>query len=60
MAAVVDVGMGQQNGVNLPRPHRKGLVFIDVLPLLHAAVNQEMQPTSLQQGAAAGHLMVCT
>ena len=60
VAAVVNMGVGQQNTVDFARSHRQGLVFVDILSLLHAAVNQEMQPTCLKQGAAARYFVVCT
>ena len=58
MAAVVDVGVGQKHPVHLPRADGQGLVFIDILALLHPAVDEEVQPARLQQGTAAGHLVV--
>ena len=59
MAAVVDVGVGQQHAVDLLHRDGQGLVLIDILALLHTAVDQNVQPPCLQQGAAACHLMVC-
>ena len=58
MAAVVDVGVGQQDPVDLPGGDGQGLVLVDILALLHAAVDQEMQPARLQQGTAARNFMV--
>ena len=58
MAAVVDVGVGQQNAVDLAGRHGQRLVLVDILALLHAAVDQEMQPPCLQQGTAARYFVV--
>ena len=56
---MIHVGMSQQNGIHFAGSDRQRLVFIDIDPLLHAAVNQNVFPAGLQQSAAAGHFMVC-
>ena len=54
---VVDVGVGQQHRIHIPRQHRQGGVFVDVSPLLHAAVDENAVGSGLQQGAGAGDLV---
>ena len=44
MSAVVDVGVGQQHAVDLLHRMGRGWFSIDVLALLHAAVDQNVQP----------------
>ena len=55
---VVDVCVGDQHTVDLPRCHRDGLVLVDVLALLHPAVDQVALSGRFQQRTAAGDLMV--
>ena len=55
---VVDVRMGSQHPVDLAGCHRDGLVLVDILALLHAAVDQEPTARGFQQRTAAGDLMV--
>ena len=57
IAGVVDVRVGQKDKVNLPRRHRQLLVFKDVLPLLHAAVNKAAVISALDERAAARNFM---
>ena len=57
LARVVDVGVGQQHKVQLRSPDRQGLVFKEILPLLHAAVHQALFIAHLDERAAAGDLM---
>ena len=57
IAGVVDVRMGQKDKVDLPRRHRQLLVFKDVLPLLHAAVNKAAVIPALDECAAARNFM---
>ena len=57
-AGVVDVSMGRQHTVDLAGGHGDGLVFIGILALLHAAVDEIALPGGFQQGTAARHLMV--
>jgi len=55
---VVDVRMGSQHPVDFAGCHRDGLVLVDILALLHAAVDQEPTARGFQQRTAAGDLMV--
>ena len=55
---VVDVGVGGQHPVDLARCHRDRLVLVDILALLHAAVDQKAPPGGFDHGTAAGDLMV--
>ena len=55
---MVDVCMGGQHPVDLAGCHRDGLVLVDILALLHAAVDQEPTARGFQQRTAAGDLMV--
>ena len=55
---MVDMRMGHQYAVNFTRCHREGLVFVDILALLHAAVDEVALPSCFQQGAAARDLVV--
>ena len=58
LACVVDMRMGHQHAVNFTRCHRKGLVLVNILPLLHTAVDEVALPSCFQQGAAARDLVV--
>ena len=55
---MVDMGMGSQHPVDFPGSDRNGLIFVDILALLHAAVDQKAPPGGFDHGAAAGDLMV--
>ena len=57
---VVNVGMGQADGIHICRRDGELTVLINILALLHAAVNENLFPAGLQQGAGAGNLMGCT
>ena len=54
---MVDVGVGQQEEVNVPGLYRERLVFIKVAPLLHAVVHQAGHTSHLDKGAAARDLV---
>ena len=54
-AAVVDVGMGEQQRVQPGGRNGPFHVLVDVLALLHAAVNHQNVSRRLQQRTAAGH-----
>ena len=58
LACVVDMRMGHQHAVNFTRCHREGLVLVDILALLHAAVDEVALPSCFQQSAAARDLVV--
>lgn len=55
---MVDVGMGDQHAIDLSGGHRDGLVFVHILALLHAAVDEVALPGRFQQRTAARHLVV--
>ena len=57
-AGMVDVGMGRQHPVDLAGCHRNGLIFIHILALFHAAVDEEPPPGGFQHRTAAGDLMI--
>ena len=57
IAGVVDVGVGQQDEVDVPGLHGQFHIFIQVLALLHAAVHQPLDVPNFNEGAAAGDLM---
>ena len=57
-AGMVDMGMGSQHPVDFPGSNRDGLIFVDILALLHAAVDQKAPSGRFDQRAAAGDLMV--
>ena len=62
-AAVVDVGMGQEQEVNLVDPERERLVVETLfmrLALVQATVNQEGGLFSFNQIAGAGYSLGCT
>ena len=54
---MVNMGMGQEHRLNLPRVHRQGHILENIRSLLHTAVHQIEPASHLQQGAAAGDLM---
>jgi len=49
--------MGQQHKVNIPRLHRNFHIFIQVLALLHTAVDNTFFVADFEKSAAAGDLM---
>ena len=55
---MVDMGMGSQHPVDFPGSDRNGLIFVDILALLHAAVDQKAPSGRFDQRTAAGDLMV--
>ena len=57
---VVDMRMGQKNGTDVLCRNRQRNIFIDIHPLLHAAVDQILLPCQFQQRAAACDLMGST
>ena len=57
-ARMVDVGMGDQHAIDLSGGHRDGLVFVHILALLHAAVDEVALPGRFQQRTAARYLVV--
>ena len=57
LTGVVDVGVGQQDGVQLPGGDGQVAVFVDIRALLHAAVDQNALSGGLQQGTRAGDLV---
>ena len=59
ISGMVNVGMGQQHKVNIPRLHRNFHIFIQVLALLHTAVHQTFDAAHLNERTAAGHFMGC-
>ena len=59
-ARVVDMGMGGQHAVDLARCNRDGLVLVDILALLHPAVDEVALTRRFQKGTAAGHFVVGT
>ena len=59
-ARVVDMGMGGQHAVDLARCNRDGLVLVDILALLHPAVDEVALSRRFQKGTAAGHFVVGT
>ena len=56
---VVDVGVGEQNGLDLRRGTGQRGVLVGIPPLLHAAVHQKAMARRLHHGAAAGYLPGC-
>ena len=60
LTGVVDMGMGDQHPVDLAGCHRDRLVLVDILALLHTAVDEEPLPGCLDQCAAAGDFVVRT
>ena len=57
---VVDMGMGQQQGLIGAGGIGQVGIFVDIAALLHAAVDQDAVARCLQLGAAAGDLTVST
>ena len=57
-AGMVDMGMGDEHKVDLAGGYGQRLVFVHILALLHAVVDEEPLPCRFQHGAAAGHLVV--
>ena len=57
---VVNVGVGQQQRINLAGGQRQLRVFEQVRALLHAVVNQNVVPACLQQGTGTCDLMTGT
>ena len=57
-AAVVDVGVGDQNAVDLPGGEGQGVVLQLVAPLLKAAVDEQLLPPGFQHMAGAGDFLV--
>ena len=58
VAGVVHVRVRDEHKLDLRRRDGDGNVLKQVPPLLHAAVDQAVVPADLEQGAAAGHLVV--
>ena len=56
-ARMVDMGMGQQHIIDLILRDRKPGILIQVDPLFHTAVHQNVLPCRLQQMTASCHLM---
>ena len=54
---MVDMGVGQQQAVQLAGRQIHRLIFVQVGALLHAAVDQQPVPGRLQQKAAARHFV---
>ena len=54
---VVDVGMGQKDGLHLGGGDGQRRVLKHVEPLLHTAIDQKILAIDLQYRTAAGHLM---
>ena len=52
---MVNVGMGEQKGLDLAGGTGQAGVLIDVPALFHAAVHKKAVPAGFHQGAAAGH-----
>ena len=59
IAGMVNVRMGQKDKVDIPRRHRQLLVFKDILPLLHAAVDKAAVVSALDERAAARDFVCC-
>ena len=57
---MVDVGMCQENIIDHGFLNRKIHIFVNVLPLLHTAVDQDVLAACLQIMTAACHFMGCT
>ena len=56
-AGVVNVGVGQQNGVDLSGRQRKVGIFKQIRTLFHAVIDHDVVPACLQQGSGPGDLM---
>ncbi len=54
---MVDVGVGEEDSLNDTGGYGDGDVFKYIPALLHAAVNEILFSTDLQQGAASGDLV---
>ena len=57
LARVVDMGVGEQYHIHLPRRDRQVAVFVNIPPLLHTAVDENTPLPYRQQGAGAGHFV---
>ena len=55
---MVDVGMCQHKEIDLGGRNRKIRILIDVSPLLHAVVHQEMLPVDIQIVTASCYFMI--
>ena len=56
-ARMVNMRMGKQKGIYVARRTRQIAIFIDILALLHAAVDKNFFAAGFKQGARAGHFM---
>ena len=57
IAAVVDVGVGEQHRVQTSFGDGQGRIFVQVCALFHAVVDHDVLAAGLQQKTAAGDLM---
>ena len=58
VAGVIHVRVRDEHELDLCRRDGDGDILKQIAPLLHAAVDQAVVPADLEQGAAAGHLVV--
>ena len=58
VAGVIHVRVRDEHELDLCRRDGDGDILEQIAPLLHAAVYQAVVPADLEQGAAAGHLVV--
>ena len=56
---MVDMGVGQQDKVDVPRLDGQRRVFVQVLALLHSEVYQEFRRARFYQRAASRDLVSC-
>ena len=56
---MIDVGMCQQNIINLVDGYRDILIHVDIFALLQTTVHKDMFSTRFQIVTASGDLMVC-
>ena len=54
---VIDMSVGEKDGVDQGCRNRQRDILIEIPPLLHAAVDEIMAAAELQQRTAAGHLV---
>ena len=54
------MGVSQTDGIKLRRHHRNIAIFVDIRPLLHTTVDENVLTAGLQQGTGAGDLMGST
>ena len=56
---MVDMGVSQQDKINVARRNRQFLVLVQIRPLLHSAVDQNVFSAGFQKMTTARHLVGC-